>query len=148
MQLYVSTTRSSSSSTTGGGPRTQAELTEVYDQTAATFDAEVDMSEWLMGIKGWRRAVAEGCTGHVLEVSCGTARNLGYYRFGSEGRGVKSLTLADLSLEMVQQGKRKWFALRDKGGLSGVHEGVPVRFWHGDVKSAMPPPPRDESTLR
>lgn len=146
MQLYVTTTRATTSTDSSAGPQTQAELTEVYDQTAATFDAEVDMSEWLMGIKGWRRTVAESCSGHVLEVSCGTARNLGYYRFGTEGVGVKSLTLADLSLEMVQQGKQKWFALRDKGGLHGVHEGVPVRFWHGDVKGAMPPPPKDEKT--
>ncbi|KAF2153975.1 S-adenosyl-L-methionine-dependent methyltransferase [Myriangium duriaei CBS 260.36] len=144
VQLWVSTTRAADTSV--AGPRTQEELTSVYDQTAATFDAEVDVSEWLMGIKGQRRRLAEGCAGHVLEVSCGTARNLGYYRFGDSDGGVKSLTLADLSVEMVQQGKQKWFALKSKGELAGSHKGVPVRFWHGDVKDTMPPPPKDEGT--
>ncbi|GAM87961.1 hypothetical protein ANO11243_059900 [Dothideomycetidae sp. 11243] len=145
-QLWITTARAGDGETIGG-PRTQAELTSVYDQTAATFDAEVDVSEWLMGIKGARRRLAEQCRGHVLEVSCGTARNLGYYHFGAgEESGVKSLTLADLSLEMVQQGKQKWFALRDKGGLAGQHKGVPVRFWHGDVKGTIPPPPGDAET--
>ena len=141
VQLWM-TTRRAADGPKVVGPRTQAELTNVYDETAATFDAEVDMSEWLMGVKRQRRALAEKARGHVLEVSCGTARNLGYYHFG----GVTSLTLADLSKEMVQIGKQKWFALRDKGKVEGQHKGIPVRFWHGDVKSALPPPPADPKT--
>lgn len=136
VSLYISYSRASSSTTS---PRTQSELTKVYNRTAGDFDAEVGLSEWLMGISSVRQSLAAQCKGHVLEVSAGTARNLGYYRFASDG--VHSLTLVDLSREMVEQGKKKWFALTAAGQLLGV-KGVPVRFWHGDVTGRMPDPPQ------
>ncbi|GAB7345750.1 hypothetical protein MBLNU457_4020t1 [Dothideomycetes sp. NU457] len=124
-------------------PRTQAELTTVYDRTAGTFDSDVGYSEWAAGILKARQSIASSCKGDVLEVSAGTARNLGYYRFGPDG--VKSLTLVDISREMVEQGKLKWKALHSQKGLQGVTQGVPVRFWQGDVKSSIPEPPQDET---
>lgn len=141
--LIASTTRESDG--TIPGPKTQSELTDVYDRTAKSFDTDVNLSERLMGIIKVRKGLAGQCHGHVLEVSCGTARNLGYYRFGAED-GVKSLTLADLSLRMVEQGRLKWFALRDSGQLVGEVGKVPVRFWKGDVKGEMPPPPLDKDS--
>ncbi|KAF4550899.1 Methyltransferase OMS1-like protein [Elsinoe fawcettii] len=141
--LFSSTTRESDQ--TIPGPKTQNELTEVYDRTAKSFDTDVNFSERLMGVIKVRKGLAGQCRGHVLEVSCGTARNLGYYKFGAED-GVKSLTLADLSLQMVEQGRLKWFALRDSGKLKGEVGKVPVRFWKGDVKGEMPPPPADIDT--
>ncbi|PNS17119.1 hypothetical protein CAC42_7173 [Sphaceloma murrayae] len=141
--LIASTTRESDGS--APGPKTQSELTAVYDRTAKSFDTDVNLSEWLMGITKVRKGLAGQCHGHVLEVSCGTARNLGYFRFGTTD-GVKSLTLADLSLQMVEQGRLKWFALKDGGRLAGKVESVPVRFWKGDVKGEMPHPPIDKST--
>ncbi|KAF2226273.1 S-adenosyl-L-methionine-dependent methyltransferase, partial [Elsinoe ampelina] len=143
--LIASTTKESDK--TIPAPKTQSELTEVYDRTAKSFDADVNLSERLMGITRVRKGLASQCRGHVLEVSCGTARNLGYYRFGSED-GVKSLTLADLSLQMVEQGRLKWFALRDQGRLVGEIGKVQVRFWKGDVKGEMPPPPLQEGDKR
>lgn len=144
-QLYISSTRQPAVDAVPG-PKTQDELTEIYDKTASSFDAEVNISERLMGVTSARRKMVAQARGHVLEVSCGTARNLGYYRFGDEIGGVRSLTLADLSIEMVQQGKLKWHALRGGNGLQGKLDGVPVRFWHGDVKGLMPPPPVDSTT--
>ncbi|KAG8626611.1 hypothetical protein KVT40_005556 [Elsinoe batatas] len=143
--LIASTTKESDQ--TIPAPKTQSELTEVYDRTAKSFDADVNLSERLMGITRVRKGLASQCRGHVLEVSCGTARNLGYYRFGSED-GIKSLTLADLSLQMVEQGRLKWFALRDQGRLVGEIGKVQVRFWKGDVKGEMPPPPLREGEKR
>jgi len=124
-------------------PRTQAELTTVYDRTAGNFDTDVGYSEWAAGILKARQSIAASCTGDVLEVSAGTARNLGYYRFGPDG--VKSLTLVDISREMVEQGKLKWKALHSQNGLQGVTKGVPVRFWQGDVKGSIPEPPQVEA---
>jgi len=124
-------------------PRTQAELTTVYDRTAGNFDTDVGYSEWAAGILKARQSIASSCKGDVLEVSSGTARNLGYYRFGPDG--VKSLTLVDISREMVEQGKLKWKALYSQKGLQGATQGIPVRFWQGDVKSSIPEPPQAET---
>lgn len=99
-----------------------------------------------MGITTLRQGLAGQCRGDVLEVSAGTARNLGYYRFGEHKvgkgivQGVRSLTLVDLSQEMVEVGQRKWNVLKGTGGLQGWKD-VPVRFLKADVRSRMPGPP-------
>jgi len=139
-------------------PHTQNALTEIYDRTASKFDADVNISERLMGITKARKVLGAKCKGHVLEVSCGTARNLSYYRFdGSHqseeeqskkgGAGVKSLTLVDISAEMIEQGKKKFLALKEAGVLLGDVKGVPVRFWQGDVKGQIPPPPLNNNNI-
>lgn len=147
VSLYLSYTRPrpisdhdpiSPGSHTGSSPSSQAELTAVHDETASTYDASLGLSEFLMGITSARRKLASKCVGDVLEVSAGTARNLEYYRFSTDG--VTSLTLVDLSAEMVEHGKQKWFELVRKGRLVGV-KGVPVRFWKGDSAGPMPAPP-------
>ncbi|KAK8192677.1 hypothetical protein M8818_007849 [Zalaria obscura] len=117
---------------------TQKDVADVYDRTAASFDADVNISEWLQGITSARRKIAAQCKGDVLEVSCGTARNLGYYQFGKEG--VRSLTLIDLSEQMVEVAKKKWDALKQGGEIRRAM-GVPVRFLKGDVRGEMVPPP-------
>ncbi|KAJ9620485.1 hypothetical protein H2203_007691 [Taxawa tesnikishii (nom. ined.)] len=118
---------------------TQTDVAHVYDRTASSFDADVGWSEKLSGINRERRRLAGECKGHVLEVSSGTARNLGYYHFGKyrDGWYVKSLTLVDLSEEMVKVANSKWDALKSGGKIVGV----PVRFVRGDVRGEMLPPP-------
>ena len=143
VSLYISTTRAPHASCTG--PTTQAELTKVYDRTASSFDADVGVTERLTGITRVRKALVGQCRGDVLEVSSGTARNLGYYRFGSQGQGivnegVKSLTLVDLSESMVEEGKRKWDVLKATAGVRGA-DNVPVRFFKGDAGRKLPLPP-------
>ncbi|KAM3421663.1 hypothetical protein BST61_g2048 [Cercospora zeina] len=88
----------------------QKDVVARYDETADSFDSEVGMSEWLMGINKNRAQLAAGCHGHVLEVSCGTGRNLGYYDVSVNGR-VDSLTLLDLSAPMIDVCKKKWEVL-------------------------------------
>ncbi|PYH98305.1 S-adenosyl-L-methionine-dependent methyltransferase [Aspergillus ellipticus CBS 707.79] len=88
------------------------DVSDRYNHTAGTFDADVAMSEQLMGMGSKRAALVERAHGNVLEVSCGTGRNLRYYELGerrgfdTQGRvgvlGCRSLTLVDLSPEMVE----------------------------------------------
>lgn len=140
--LYVSYTRCPHQRIPVTGPLTQAELTDVYNRTASSFDADIGLSERLMGVTGLRKKLARQCHGDVLEVSSGTARNLGYYRFGRSEQGarsVRSLTLVDVSAEMVEQGKKKWDVLSKRKDMRLL--GVPVRFWNGDAAGSMPDPP-------
>ena len=135
----------------------QKDLSARYDDTADSFDAEVGVSEMLMGINSLRKRLARQCKGHVLEVSCGTGRNLGYFdlRPGSE---VESLTFVDLSPQMVEVCKRKWDvlvgedkAVKEKDTLkgltvpSGMKRSLVVRFLTGSALDAMPPPPETAS---
>lgn len=133
--LYKSSTRAPCSHP-HHSPTTQKDVSSVYDDTASGFDAEVGLSEWLMGVTRARKQLAKQCKGDVLEVSAGTGRNLGYYKFTQDG--VRSLTLVDLSKQMVDQAKQKWEIL---GGGKKIALGVPVRFMQGDAAARMPDPP-------
>ncbi|GAB7350505.1 hypothetical protein MBLNU459_g1099t1 [Dothideomycetes sp. NU459] len=135
--LYVTTSRASSHDS--HIVATQKDVSNVYDRTASSFDADVGLSEWLMGITRTRKSLAKQCKGDVLEVSSGTARNLGFYRFGKQD-GVRSLTLVDLSKEMVEQGQAKWEVLNAGSRIRGSLN-VPVRFMRGDAGGDMPGPP-------
>lgn len=134
--LYVSFSRTSAEGV-NHSPLVQKDVSAVYDDTASSFDAEVGFSEWLGGITKARKHLAKLCKGHVLEVSAGTGRNLGYYKFAKNDgeEGVKSLTLVDLSKQMVDQAKVKWDVL-GKGQKRTL-----VRFMQGDAAAKMPEPP-------
>lgn len=88
----------------------QTDVAARYDETADGFDSEVGSSEALMGINSIRKRLSQQCAGHVLEVSCGTGRNLGYYPL-SPSSAIDSLTFLDLSPQMVAVCKKKWLAL-------------------------------------
>lgn len=135
--LYVTTARTSSLHS--HAVTAQKDVSDVYDRTASSFDADIGLSEWLMGITRARKSLAKQCKGDVLEVSSGTARNLGFYRFGKQD-GVRSLTLVDLSKEMVEQGRIKWEVLNAGSKVRGSLN-VPVRFMRGDAGGDMPGPP-------
>jgi methyltransferase OMS1 len=47
--------------------------------TAQAFDKSLNTPEWLMGITGLRKEIAQQARGHVLEIAVGTGRNLAYY---------------------------------------------------------------------
>lgn len=114
----------------------QKDVSGQYDNTAGGFDSEVGLSETLMGINRTRKRLAQKCTGHVLEVSCGTGRNLGYFDIGKTGK-VDSLTFVDLSPQMIEVCKKKWDALfgskQDK-----LKSGLVVRFLPGSALGQMP----------
>lgn len=60
-------------------PDQDEDVSSIYDCTARSFDNCVTWSEFLGGVNGQRRYLAQQATGQVLEVSVGTGRNSGYY---------------------------------------------------------------------
>ena len=103
-------------------------------------DAEVNFTERVGGVIKARKEMSAMVKGHVLEVSCGTARNLGYYSFDK----IKSLTLIDLSPQMVQEARKKWNILNP----GKAAENVPIRFLQGDCIGEMPEPPTTQDAAK
>lgn len=81
-----------------------------YNDTARQYDSDVALAETLMGIGSMRRELVRMARGNVLEVSCGTGRNLDYYDLGERSpvRGCRSVTFVDLSPQMVEVTKEKF----------------------------------------
>ncbi|KAF2167874.1 hypothetical protein M409DRAFT_65939 [Zasmidium cellare ATCC 36951] len=119
----------------------QKDVSGQYDNTADGFDNEVGISETLMRINNTRKELARKCTGHVLEVSCGTGRNLGYFDIGKKGN-VDSLTFVDLSPQMIEVCKKKWDVLFGKKQHK-LKPGLVVRFLPGSAVGQMPLAPTD-----
>lgn len=98
------------------------DVSDRYNTTAPTFDAEVELSEKAMRMGTKRSELVRMARGDVLEVSCGTGRNLEYYELGQRRgvdeqgraalRGCRSLTFVDLSPQMVAITREKFEALR------------------------------------
>lgn len=99
-----------------------SDVSDRYNKTASTFDAEVELAEKAMRMGSKRSDLVRMARGDVLEVSCGTGRNLEYYELGErrgvdeEGRaavrGCRSLTFVDLSPQMVDITREKFEKLR------------------------------------
>lgn len=121
----------------------QKDVAARYDETADNFDSEVGWSEALMGINRIRKRLSRMCKGHVLEVSCGTGRNLGYYDLGKASE-VDSLTFIDLSKQMVDVCKRKWTALHGPTIPHTFKTGLQVRFLAASALDSMPLAPGDK----
>lgn len=117
--LYASYKREASKAQSLDVP---TDVSDRYNKTASTFDAEVELSEKTMRMGKKRSDLVRMARGDVLEVSCGTGRNLEYYELGErrgvdeEGRaairGCRSLTFVDLSPQMVAITREKFEALR------------------------------------
>jgi methyltransferase OMS1 len=120
----------------------QTDVAARYDETADGFDSEVGSSEALMGINSIRKRLSQQCKGHVLEVSCGTGRNLGYYPL-HPGSEIDSLTFLDLSAQMVAVCKKKWLALypASKTTTQTFKPNLAVRFSTTSALGPMPPAP-------
>ena len=117
----------------------QQDVAARYDETADGFDSEVGSSEALMGINGIRKRLSRQCKGHVLEVSCGTGRNIGYYPL-HPGSEIDSLTFLDLSAQMVAVCKKKWLSLYPASSSSTqtFKPNLAVRFSTTSALEAMP----------
>ncbi|KAK5125727.1 hypothetical protein LTR85_012001 [Meristemomyces frigidus] len=145
LQLYVAATKPCHNPNIAELAQ-QKDVAERYDYTADSFDSEVGFSELLMGVNGMRRKLAEKCSGHVLEVSCGTGRNLGYYDIGKQGihdtrqeGKVDSLTFIDLSPQMVEVCRKKWAALfGSQKEMNKLKHTLQVRFMTGSALESMP----------
>ncbi|KAL4777922.1 methyltransferase domain-containing protein [Aspergillus varians] len=128
------------------------DVSDRYNHTAQTFDADVEVSEKLMRIGAKRRDLVRRATGDVLEVSCGTGRNLAYYELeekrvvdekgrGGGVRGCRSVTFTDLSPEMVAIARGKFEKLHPAFAASGR-----VAFRAQDARD-VPPPSSTTTTL-
>ena len=136
--LYTSYTREVSKAQTLNVPR---DVSDRYNTTAPTFDADVELSEKAMGLGKKRHDLVQMARGNVLEVSCGTGRNLPYYELGErrgadkDGRasvlGCRSVTFLDLSPQMVAITKKKFEELHPAFRA--------VAFQAGDAGSVGPP---------
>jgi ubiquinone/menaquinone biosynthesis C-methylase UbiE len=54
------------------------------DQIPWFYDATLAVAEWT-GLRGWRRWLCEGARGRVLDLGCGTGRNLPFLPTGAVG---------------------------------------------------------------
>ncbi|KAJ5239827.1 hypothetical protein N7468_004446 [Penicillium chermesinum] len=97
------------------------DVSDRYNDSATRFDAEIELDEKLMRLGAKRASLIALARGDVLEVSCGTGRNIPYYELGmrrgidEKGRatvkGCRSVTFTDLSAPMVEVAKKKFAAL-------------------------------------
>lgn len=124
------------------------DVTDRFNATARGYDAEVDLGEKFMRLGRRRRELVRMARGDVLEVSCGTGRNMPYYRLGerwgvndqgrAERQGCRSVTFVDLSPQMVEVAREKF----RKCFPDGFER---VAFWAGDAREVVPsliiPPP-------
>ncbi|CAD7929551.1 unnamed protein product [Amoebophrya sp. A120] len=80
------------------------ERKKIFDRMAGDWDRIMEKDEYLTGVWWYRRYLVAGfARGHVLEVACGTGRNLHYY----DPTLVKSLTLLDYSDAMLAETREK-----------------------------------------
>jgi methyltransferase OMS1 len=121
----------------------QKDVAARYDETADGFDSEVGSSEALMGINSIRKRLSKQCKGHVLEVSCGTGRNLGYYPL-HPGSEIDSITFLDLSPQMIAVCKKKWLALYPSTSTQKFKQNLAIRFSTSSALEPMPPAPTTE----
>lgn len=94
-----------------------ADVSDRYDDTAKTFDSDVELTEKLMRLGRLRKSLAKRASGHVLEVSVGTGRNAGYYDLNR----CKSITFLDKSPEMIEIAKKKFYG-RTHDTISKLHK--------------------------
>ncbi|RDW86416.1 class I SAM-dependent methyltransferase [Aspergillus mulundensis] len=121
------------------------DVSDRYNHTARTFDADVEVSEKLMRMGAKRRDLVKQARGNVLEVSCGTGRNLEYYELGEKRgfdergvasmRGCRSVTFVDLSPEMVAIAQAKFEKL-----YPSFAESKRVQFRAQDARDVLSPP--------
>ena len=96
----------------GGGGGTTGGTTGVFDAMAKGYDSDIGMDEVVMGLPLLRRFLMRHARGRVLEVSCGTGRNLKYLIAST---AVAEVTATDVSAAMVGVASTKV----TEGGLGG-----------------------------
>lgn len=103
--LYASYKREATKSQSLAVP---SDVSDRYNHTADTFDADVEMSETVMRMGRKRQDLARLARGDVLEVSCGTGRNLEFYDLSLGPWACRSVVFVDLSRQMVDVTRRKF----------------------------------------
>lgn len=104
-----------------------------FDSLADGYDAKVNFEETFMGLKLLRWWLVSQAKGDVLEISAGTGRNLGYYKWGQ----LNSLTVTDTSRHMLFYARQKLVARQPD---------VPVCFCEADAQHLCLPSAADEGS--
>ncbi|KAL2364976.1 hypothetical protein RJZ56_002125 [Blastomyces dermatitidis] len=138
--LYVTYDRTVKQSKTLSVPD---DVSDRYHQTAPTYDAEVEMAERIMRVGKKREELVRRARGNVLEVACGTGRNMQYYSLGekrgtdkkgkAEIQGCRSVTFVDQSPQMVEIAREKFEKMYPRFKLAA--------FWAQDAMTPIPAPP-------
>lgn len=97
-----------------------ADVSSRWNDLGRDFDDEVDLSEKMMRLHKKRAKLCQQAHGNVLEVSCGTGRNLKWYDYNPRRMPAKdritSLVFNDQSEIMVYQAQKKYDALMQESG--------------------------------
>lgn len=80
------------------------DTTPFYDSKAEEYDAEIDWEEMLVFMGRRRKWLMNHCKGDVLEVACGTGRNIKYL----EMENIHSITFMDSSAKMMEVANKKF----------------------------------------
>ncbi|GAX74010.1 hypothetical protein CEUSTIGMA_g1460.t1 [Chlamydomonas eustigma] len=111
----------------------------VFDLIAEKYDAAVGSEEWGMGTPFLRKWILNHADGDVLEISAGTGRNLPHYSLGK----IKSLTLCDLSMPMLEKAEDKY---HEELRLAQRNAGVRVTFCLSDAHCMSTEPTSSKAT--
>lgn len=80
------------------------DTTQFYDQKAIDYDNDVDFEEKMIFMGKRRKWLMRHCKGDVLEVSCGTGRNIKYL----DASRIHSITYIDSSKKMIELARHKF----------------------------------------
>ncbi|KAH3669111.1 hypothetical protein WICMUC_005075 [Wickerhamomyces mucosus] len=80
------------------------DTTPFYDTKAEEYDAEIDWEEFLVMMGRRRKWLMNHCKGDVLEVACGTGRNIKYLNMEQ----IHSMTFMDSSSKMMEVANKKF----------------------------------------
>lgn len=112
-----------------------ADVSSRWLDLSRDFDDEVNLSERLARLHKKRAKLCTQAHGNVLEVSCGTGRNMRFYDMRPlrqpRNMRVKSLVFNDQSEIMVYQAQRKYDKLQEDAEPINKFRG-PVKFVVGD----------------
>ncbi|KAK7207634.1 S-adenosyl-L-methionine-dependent methyltransferase [Myxozyma melibiosi] len=78
---------------------------EIYDNLAEDYDSIINRDEQFMLLSLWRKDVTKQLKGDVLEVGCGTGRNMKYLDLPGK---VSSMTFVDTSANMVAEAEKSF----------------------------------------
>ncbi|KAG5296794.1 oxa1 multicopy suppressor [Histoplasma ohiense] len=117
------------------------DVSDRFHKTAPTYDANVELTERIMRISKKREELVKRARGNVLEVACGTGRNMQYYSLGerrgtdkngkAEIQGCRSVTFVDQSPQMVEIAREKFEKMYPHFRRAA--------FWAQDAMAPIPP---------
>ncbi|KAJ6166706.1 hypothetical protein N7470_002153 [Penicillium chermesinum] len=123
------------------------DVSDRYNDSATRFDAEIELDEKLMRLGAKRASLIALARGDVLEVSCGTGRNIPYYelgmRRGIDEKGRATVKGAENVVFRVRDAKEVEVDIpglkpsRGGTGSEGVHEGVTPGSYYDTVVQTM-----------